>query len=94
MNGAEEKTEFREVPPELKAILEAHRRWVASEGREGAKASLRKADLSRTDLQGAQLCEADLSGADLSKADLQDARLRGADLSEASLMQARLSRAD
>ncbi|MSS73905.1 MAG: hypothetical protein EXS64_20830 [Candidatus Latescibacteria bacterium] len=74
MSGAEEKTEFREIPPDLQAVLEAHRRWVASEGREGAKANLRKADLSRLDLQGAQL-----RGADLSEANLIQVRFSGAD---------------
>ncbi|MFB3073764.1 MAG: hypothetical protein ACE1Z6_01120, partial [Candidatus Methylomirabilales bacterium] len=47
------------MPPEkLQEILEAHRKWVESEGREGERAAL----------GGANLQEAVLGGANLQKA--------------------------
>ncbi len=54
------------IPPEqLKKILEAHRKWVESEGKEGERA-----DLFRANLQNAILFEATLGGANLQEADL------------------------
>ena len=53
--------ELREMSPEqLKEILEAHRKWVDSEGKEGEKASLIGANL-----QGASLIGANLQGASI-----------------------------
>ena len=50
--------DYREIPPdELKKILEAQRNWVESEGKEGEKVYLVKANL-----QGANLREAYLRG--------------------------------
>jgi len=68
---------------ELQKILEAHRKWVESEGEEGKRADLREANLQEADLheanlQGANLHEANLQGADLSWANLQGAYLGGA----------------
>jgi hypothetical protein len=47
---------LREVSPEeLAKILEAHRKWVESEGKEGERAKLREANLQEADLSGAKL---------------------------------------
>ena len=78
------------IPPEqLKEILEAHRKWVESEGKEGERAILRGANLS-----GADLFVANLSGAMLSGAILSEAILSGANLSGALLLETDLSWAD
>ena len=50
---------------ELKEILDQHKLWLKSDGKEGKRADLRKANL-----KGANLSKANLSGANLSKADL------------------------
>src|SRR4051794_30580940 len=75
---------------ELACILEAHGRWVASNGKEGKPASLvaaqgQGADLNSANLQGAKLINAQLQGADLRYADLTDASFRDADLSNTQL---------
>ncbi len=96
---------FREVSPEqLKQILEAHRKWLESEGKEGERADLLGANLQEADLFGANLQKADLlganlQGADLGGANLQEANLfganlQGADLEEANLQGANLDFAD
>ncbi len=65
---------LREVPPEqLKKILEAHRKWVKSEGKEGERA-----DLGGANLEGAKLTGANLQKARLFGANLQGAVLGGA----------------
>jgi uncharacterized protein YjbI with pentapeptide repeats len=61
-------------------ILEEHKKWVESEGREGRRgllqgADLRGADLSRAFLRGADLRGANLNGAKLAAADLSGAKL-------------------
>ncbi len=70
---------------ELRQILAAHKTWLETDEKEGARA-----DLSRTDLQGADLRDADLREADLRDANLQGADLRDADLRETSLAGANL----
>ena len=77
----------------LTEILQQHQLWLQTDGREGARADLRRADLSEADLRDADLRRADLSDADLSGADLSDADLSGADLRGADLRGADLSRA-
>ncbi len=74
----------------LAKILAQHKRWVESEGKEGARAVLGEANLQEADLRGANLQQADLSGANLQKADLRGANLQEADLSEANLQKADL----
>ena len=64
----------------LSKILEEHERWLDTNGDEGEKANLRKADLS-----DANLSNADLSGAYLNEADLRGAYLNGANLYKADL---------
>ncbi len=63
------------IPEEqLKKILEAHRKWVESEGKKGKVADLREANLCQADLRGANLQEAYLGGANLEGANLLGAR--------------------
>jgi uncharacterized protein YjbI with pentapeptide repeats len=78
----------------LAKILAQHKRWVESEGKEGARAVLGEGNLQEADLRGANLQEADLRGANLQKADLRGANLQEADLSEANLQEADLSEAN
>ncbi len=96
---------LREVSPKkLAKILEAHRKWVESEGKEGERADLFEANLQEADLDGANLqeaylYEANLQGADLVEANLQEAflveaNLRGAKLRGAKLQGAKLSKAN
>ncbi len=86
---------LREVPSEeLEKILEAHRKWVESEGKEGERAVLRGANLQEADLIEAKLQGANLRGAMLQKANLfgailQEANLQGANLQGADLVKAK-----
>jgi len=82
---------------EIKAILDAHKKWLYGVG--GRRADLRDADLSDADLHEANLRSADLrwanlSGANLRGANLSEADLRDANLSEANLREANLREAD
>ena len=61
----EEVPELREISPELKHILEEHKKWVESEGQEGEQAILMEANLQKAHLIGANLQKADLYDADL-----------------------------
>ena len=82
--------ELREIGPEqLKEILEEHRKWVESGGKEGERADLREANL-----RGVNLREANLQGAYMIKADLQEANLVGANLQEATPYGANFQGAD
>lgn len=73
----------------LDEILQAHKKWLDSNGEEGVRVDLRDANL-----RGANLRGANLSGANLSSANLRCANLRGADLSYADLSSADLRNAD
>ncbi len=101
-SAAQDQPQHREVSQEeLKQILEAHQKWLESDGKEGERANLRFAKLQeaylfRANLQGANLFAAELQGADLrfaslQKADLRRADLRGADLNFANLQGANLT---
>ncbi len=82
--------ELRKISPdELKKILEDHRTWVESEGKEGGKADLSKANLQEADLFGANLQGAVLSDANLQEASLFLANLQNTNLIFANLQQAR-----
>lgn len=81
------------TPPELKAILELHKKWLDFED-DGVCADLRGTDLSDVDLSGANLRHVNLSCAKLIGANLRDANLSGSNLSEAKLMCANLRGAD
>ncbi len=59
--------------------------WVESEGKEGERADLSKANLQKAILRGANLQKAFLGGANLQGANLDGANLQGADLTEANL---------
>ena len=97
-HSTEGRTTVNITPDELKAILDAHARWMR--GEEGGKradlsrANLSRANLSRANLSGADLSRANLSRADLSRANLSRADLLGANLSRANLLGANLSRAN
>ena len=71
---------------ELKEILEQHRLWLNSNGKEG-----KCTNLTNVNLSGADLRRADLIGADLRRANLRRADLRGADLRGANLIGANLT---
>ena len=80
----------------IKEILEQHKIWIVSFGREGIKADLRGADLSDANFSDANLSYASLSDADFSDAilidaNLSDANLNGANLNGANLIGANLS---
>ena len=84
---------------ELDRILANHKKWLLTDGKEGEKADLSRAQLRGAKLSGANLFQANLSEADLSGADLSDADLSGvtlwmADLSGAKLRGANLKAAD
>ena len=78
----------------LKEVLALHDKWVSSEGKEGARLSIRNAYLQEADLHGANLQDADLEGARLSVADLMRANLRRANLRNADFWMADLKDAD
>ena len=70
---------------ELKNILEQHKLWLDSAGKQGTCADLQDANLSGVDLECANLQDAILEGADLRGADLRGANLLGANLHDANL---------
>ena len=83
----------------IKKILNEHKKWIETGGKEGEQANLTGANLSganlfRADLSGANLSGAYLPGADLTKANLFRADLSGANLSGANLSGANLFRAN
>jgi uncharacterized protein YjbI with pentapeptide repeats len=84
---------------EFAEILDQHRLWVESSGREGERGDLSGVNLSGRDLtavnlQGAQLNKTNLRNADLSMANLRGASLVEADLREANLLGAEFSGAN
>lgn len=70
---------------ELATILELHKQWFDSRGREGTRADLSRVDLSRRNLSNVLLQRANLSGANLEGAILRGANLFRANLSGAIL---------
>jgi uncharacterized protein YjbI with pentapeptide repeats len=100
-----EESSLRKITEEkLKGILEQHRKWVESEGKEGKQAdlseanlrgaNLQRAELRRAMLQGADLVGTNLKGALLMMANLEGAKLRRAMLQGADLYEANLQRAE
>ncbi len=86
-----EQPKYRAVSQEeLKQILEAHQKWLESDGKEGKQADLTRANLQGANLQEADLSDANLQGAILSDANLQEANLLGANLQRANLRYANL----
>lgn len=59
----------------LNKILDDHKLWLKTGGKQGERADLRSADLRGADLRYAELCYANLSNADLRYADLRYADL-------------------
>jgi len=91
----QDQPQYREVSQEeLEQILKAHRKWVESDGKEGNRADLIKANLEKADLFQANLQEADLMGANLQGADLLVANLQKANLAGAQLQGANLNGAN
>ena len=78
---------------QLSAILDAHKLWVESEGKEGEQADLGKVNLQEAKLEGANLQEAKLGKANLEGANLQEADLQRANLEEANLRAAYIAKA-
>ena len=86
-------------PKTLDKILDEHKKWLQSNGEEGQKADLCRADLREANLHGADLreanlCEANLCRANLCEANLCEANLCRANLCRADLREANLCRAD
>ena len=77
---------------ELIEILEQHELWIRTRHDDPRKGKC--ADLSQTNLRGADLRGAELGDADLTHADLTEAKLRGACLIMANLSNAELGDAD
>jgi len=73
------------IETDLSEVLKLYKLWL--EGKEGGV----RADISNTDLSGANLSNTDLSGANLRKADLRKADLSGANLRKADLSNTDLS---
>jgi uncharacterized protein YjbI with pentapeptide repeats len=80
-----------EGPDRIRVILDAHSRWIESEGDESERADLSGCDLKGADLFGANLRFANLSAAELMRADLSDANLENANLENANLAGASLA---
>ncbi len=79
---------------DLKGMLQAHRRWVESDGAEGQRANLQQGFLYRAKLAQALLANADAQEAYLSEADLEGSNLEQANLAAANLEQANLAGAN
>jgi uncharacterized protein YjbI with pentapeptide repeats len=87
----ETQAEYREISEEeLKQILEEHKKWVESDGKEGKRAYLIKRNLKQYDFNGANLQQANLSGANLQDASFEEANLQKAELGETNLQKAYL----
>ena len=78
----------------IKETLAEHKKWLDSNGEEGAHADLRQATLYYADLRHADLRRADLCHANLRHASLYGANMRHADLYDAKLYDANLRHAD
>jgi hypothetical protein len=75
---------------ELNKMLEMHKLWLDSYGKDGEKADLRGADLRNANLYKANLRDANLRNANLYKANLRDADFQGADFQGADFQGADL----
>ena len=72
-------------PSELKAVLDQHRLWLESGGKQGKRADLEGVNLEGVNLVGANLVGAYLVDAYLADANLHGAILRGVNLNGANL---------
>lgn len=84
----------REIPPELRQILDFHRLWLDTRGKEGSRAILPHYSFQGLKLSGENLERADLAGAEFQGADLREANLKQAQLQGAIFSQAILTGAD
>ena len=90
----QEPTFFIEISAEeLEHVLDEHREWINSGGKQGRRANLERVNLVGADLHGVNLAEANLHQANLSKANLQGASLAKANLQGAVLGGANLQKA-
>jgi hypothetical protein len=92
-----ERTYQADKPEHLKKALDAHKLWLESDGKSGAKfeahrlledgrwADFSGADLRRAELGGVDLCHSNFVGADLREASLEDGILRGCNFRGADL---------
>ena len=78
---------------QLEQIFQEHTKWIESEEKEGTRAKLCGANLTKAHLSMAHLTKADLTKANLTKAYLIKADLTKANLSKAELRGANLSKA-
>ena len=78
----------------IKKILEEHRMWVESEGREGKRADFSYKDLSGTDFSGEFLENSRFTGAILSNCKFVNAKLAEAAMSATCLDKADFTGAD
>ncbi len=79
---------------QLEQIFQEHTKWIESEEKEGTRAKLCGANLTKAHLSMAHLTKADLTKANLTKAYLIKADLTKANLSKAELRGANLSKAN
>jgi len=87
--------ELRELPEvQVREILSAHRKWVDSNGKEGARAELTKVNLQRWNFSNARLERSLLTGTDIQQSTLIGAQLQEADLAQANLFGANFEDAD
>ncbi len=88
----ETQPEYRDISDdELKQILEDHKKWLESGGKEGKQAILSGLQLEETDLSESDLSEASLGEANLKNANLQFAKLQNAQIPKADLREANLT---
>ena len=76
---------------DLSKILEEHKKWLETDGKEGQRADLSWSNLIGSNLSEANLSEANLIGSNLSEANLYGANLSGANLSYTDLSYTDLS---
>lgn len=82
------------INEEIKVKIEQHQLWIQSNGKEGAIADLRNANLSFANLSSVDLRNANLRNANLHHANLRNANLSSANLSFTDLSSANLHSAN
>ena len=78
----------------ISQIIEQHALWLATDGKEGSRANLTRANLCGVSLTHANLTRANLYGANLTRANLFGANLTHANLTHANLTHANLTHAN
>ncbi len=78
--------ELKKLPEaQVQEMLSAHRKWVDSEGKEGARAELIKVNLQKWNLCNARLEKSLLTGTDIQQSVLIGAQLQESELAQANL---------